>query len=489
MVLPWSRSHHALNIHCVEWYGTDPSEKILSALRMPRRVNGRQSGIVDKYGSHHRCYGRVHTKKDGNSVVSYRCNMVRFKSDANVLVRNSSRFNQDDLIVCGGKMQWEFSQSGEMIREVTKVCHDVCARTCNNIAGGDRPYFIDGVWICPYIADYPRGNSYEGGPISHDGAIKKEEMKRRGKCKQITSLLYNEKMDGFKPQLWTNHIRMDGDIRLRLMPSGHAEDDDDGDGEGHILSIHRSHNIKENEELFEMASHLYDTHPPVRNGKQWEGVGGMIGIGDHLAIFPHKHLTNFVIDKEFRNQESITMEKKILSECGTIFCNHFIDRNVGFEEMMSRQMMLWPHDPSKSYEYWCPRCWNASENLGNEMHRDKDGDRSFAVWVNSKGDASTSWYLLFPEWEVAIEMTNGTWISWDGRFCGHCSAVPVVAQGDRLLSLFCSLPKNLCNHLEAKASKSRKGKKNKEKTKVSMKGKKTKGKTRLTRKASASKLK
>ena len=91
---------------------------------MPRRVNGRQSGIVDEYGSHHRCYGRIHTKKDGNSVVSYKCNMVRFKIDANVLVRNSSRFNQDDLFVCGGKMQQEFSPSGEMIREVTKVCHE-----------------------------------------------------------------------------------------------------------------------------------------------------------------------------------------------------------------------------------------------------------------------------------------------------------------------------------------------------------------------------
>lgn len=85
----------------------------------------------------------------------------------------------------------------------------------------------------------------------------------------------------------------------------------------------------------------------------------------------------------------------------------------------------------------CPKCWNASENLGNELHRDKDDDHSFAVWVNSNGGESKSWYLLFPEWEVAIEMTkNGTWISCDGRYCGHCSAVPVVAPapGDRLLT-------------------------------------------------------
>ena len=42
-------------------------------------------------------------------------------------------------------IQREFSPSGEMIREVTKVCHDVCARTSNNVAGHNRPYLIDGV--------------------------------------------------------------------------------------------------------------------------------------------------------------------------------------------------------------------------------------------------------------------------------------------------------------------------------------------------------
>ena len=115
--------------------------------------------------------------------------------------------------------------------------------------------------------------------------------------------------------------------------------------------------------------------------------------------------------------------------------------------MLKKQKELWPVDCP---EGWVdlPLCFNASENLGNELHRDKDGARSFAVWVNKKGDLSKSWHLLFPEWEVAIEMANGTWISWDGRHCGHCTAVPSVAPGDSLLSLFCSLPQRLCTHLK-----------------------------------------
>ena len=127
-------------------------------------------------------------------------------------------------------------------------------------------------------------------------------------------------MDGFKPQQWTNHIQKDGDVRLRLMPSGHTKNDDDR--EGHILSVHHSHNIKENEELFEMTSRFMETHPMVRKGKQWDGVGGMIGIGEHLTFFGEH--TDFVIKSELRNLESIAQEKEMLLKCGRIFGKHFI---------------------------------------------------------------------------------------------------------------------------------------------------------------------
>jgi hypothetical protein len=86
--------------------------------------------------------------------------------------------------------------------------------------------------------------------------------------------------------------------------------------------------------------------------------------------------------------------------------------------------------------------------LGNELHNDGDADRSFAVWINKNtGETSKSWHLLFPAWDVAIELCKGTWISWNGKFCGHCTAVPDVADGDKFLSLFCSIPQKLHNHL------------------------------------------
>jgi len=80
------------------------------------------------------------------------------------------------------------------------------------------------------------------------------------------------------------------------------------------------------------------------------------------------------------------------------------------------------------------------------MHVDPDGARSFAVWLSKLGNAgighSGGWWLLFPKHGLAIALVHGTYVSWDGRVQAHCSAVPDTAPGDRLLSLFCSLPAN-----------------------------------------------
>ena len=56
--------------------------------------------------------------------------------------------------------------------------------------------------------------------------------------------------------------------------------------------------------------------------------------------------------------------------------------------------------------------------------------------------------MLYPHHGVAVALTHSTWISWDGCVHPHCTAVPHIADGDQLLSLFASLPHNLCAHLE-----------------------------------------
>jgi hypothetical protein len=90
------------------------------------------------------------------------------------------------------------------------------------------------------------------------------------------------------------------------------------------------------------------------------------------------------------------------------------------------------------------RHWQGSDGLANEEHKDDDGARSYAWWGCHHPGKSQGWWLLFPRWGVAIALAHGTFVSWDGRACAHCSAVPQVGEGDRLLSLFTSLPRDLC---------------------------------------------
>ena len=59
-----------------------------------------------------------------------------------------------------------------------------------------------------------------------------------------------------------------------IHPDGNVTEDS-------VLSVHRSHNEEENNYLYEVTSKFIDTHPVVRNGVSWDGVGKMIGIGKH----------------------------------------------------------------------------------------------------------------------------------------------------------------------------------------------------------------
>ena len=93
----------------------------------------------------------------------------------------------------------------------------------------------------------------------------------------------------------------------------------------------------------------------------------------------------------------------------------------------------------------CHYTLQVSFDLSNSMHVDPwDGRRSYAVWLSRLGYAglgqSSHWWLLFPRHGLAVALVHGTYVSWDGRVQHHCTAVPQVAPGDRLLSLFCTLP-------------------------------------------------
>ena len=118
--------------------------------------------------------------------------------------------------------------------------------------------------------------------------------------------------------------------------------------------------------------------------------------------------------------------------------------------MLDEQRDLWRKRKGEGAGGVHPLCWAASGDLGNTVHKDRDGWRSFAAWMSRHGHASKSerWWLLFPEHGVAVQLMHGAWASWHGKCAAHCSGVPDVAPGDCLMSLFCSLPADAMGVLE-----------------------------------------
>jgi hypothetical protein len=165
----------------------------------------------------------------------------------------------------------------------------------------------------------------------------------------------------------------------------------------------------------------------------------MVGIGDGLGYDGDIH--RFVMKNELLRGKLVWDLHYVAS---MQFAKHFGGRNVGWEDMLQCQYDLWPNPKPKS-----ARCWDASENLGNSCHTDRDNARSFAVWLRLKTDIVVGgWWFLFPKNGVAVELAHGTWMSWDGREQPHCSSVPCITKDDQLLSLFASLPNNICSVFE-----------------------------------------
>ena len=249
----------------------------------------------------------------------------------------------------------------------------------------------------------------------------------QGRRQQRRGLVYDENFEGCSPAAWPHtcfpppHGGMGG---RRFLLGGYGE----GVGDT-IVDVAYSPCI--DTRMASFAESAIAAHVRTCRGDE-PGTGGMMGMGSHMRR------TGFVGDFIVRDGAARQHACATMEFAGRALTSHFSGRGVGFEGMLEEQHRLWPHAPP-----W-PICWNVSFELSNAMHVDLDGWRSYALWVSRLGYAglgqSSRWWLLFPRHGLAIALVHGTYVSWDGRVQHHCSAVPDVAPGDRLLSLFCTLP-------------------------------------------------
>ena len=207
-----------------------------------------------------------------------------------------------------------------------------------------------------------------------------------------------------------------------------------GRGRGVMLDI--EHDPDVDPRLLRFAHVCMEEHVRVR--EQEGSVGGMVGVGEHLRRDGLRG--SFVVSSEgARRSVAAGMEAG-----GHDFARHFGGKGNGWEEVMATQRRLWPKGaPSR------PACWNASVDLGNAMHRDFDGAPCFALWMAREGHAgrSRSWWLGFPRHGVWVELAHGVRVRWHGKLLSHATAVPDVAEGDGLYSIFTSLPADVLGFL------------------------------------------
>ena len=288
----------------------------------------------------------------------------------------------------------------------------------------------EGTYLCHRMRDdeYPRGNvrMSSTGQVSTIAQDVADRMKV-GRRENRPGLLYDASQPGFEPATWPHVVAAPptcGSIRLLL---------DDGEGkEPTLLTVDYTKDVAPS--LTPCTRTVLDEHRHVRDMESDPGAGYMVGAGMHMRRTGYAG-PFYLITAGSKRRVASAMEK-----AGRDFHRHWVGRGAGYEEMLNLQREAFP----KGTPDW-PRHWDASQNLGNAMHLDPDGARSYAVWLSEHGHRSRSqrWWFLVPHYGVAIQIVHGTWLSWDGRKTHHCTAVPLVAEGDVLTSLFASIPDNL----------------------------------------------
>jgi hypothetical protein len=276
----------------------------------------------------------------------------------------------------------------------------------------------------------PRANFFYGEPIASGNDV--GFVAPSGKYKKVEGLVFDTQYPNFDPSSWKYPIGKDVDhIDLELCAEGY-------DGVDNVTSyglhIHRNAN-RDTSMLLSICEDIADNYSGVR-GKGWGSVGGMYSAGYNVG---YKGRISPVAKSQKMKKLPLSAIHSVtnrLSIAGDIFHEEFDGNNVGFDEMVRLQADMWPKNRD------CPRgpaCWIVSEDLGNPEHVDDDFSRSYAGWFTKQGIDNKSAWFLFPDWGIAIELSNDTWISWDGVNCAHCSSVPHLKETNHIYSLFTAI--------------------------------------------------
>ena len=289
--------------------------------------------------------------------------------------------------------------------------------------------------------DRPRANCFNGGPITSDGSGGFGCGNGKGKYKKVPGLVFDVDYPHFDPSRWKCPISKDvTHVNLELCVEGY-------DGveivTSYALHVHR-HKNRDTSMLLSTCENIAANYSSVRN-MGWGGVGGMFSAGYNVGF--KGRVSRVALSSKMKRKPCSIVHSmtNCLSIAGGIFQEEFGDENVGYDEMMRTQANMWPKHRKKLS---APASWIVSRDLGNPEHVDKDFSRSYAGWFTHHDIDNESAWFLFPEWGVAIELSNDTWISWDGVNCRHCSSVPHLRENNHIYSLFTAITSKVYSTLD-----------------------------------------
>jgi hypothetical protein len=172
--------------------------------------------------------------------------------------------------------------------------------------------------------------------------------------------------------------------------------------------------------------------------------GKMFAIGTRIL---QGNQTDYAVNKHFHHYPSVcsklALEFAMENFPSTITNMIEIERNAG----------VYPSNLMGGY-FGIVSTMDMSCNLGNASHYDRnDASQGFSIWVETKCNSASNWYFLMPNMilhhqnkqynGVAVKLSDGVSISWDGRVIRHCTTVTNSGNNNSVHGIFWAAKKSI----------------------------------------------
>jgi hypothetical protein len=89
---------------------------------------------------------------------------------------------------------------------------------------------------------------------------------------------------------------------------------------------------------------------------------------------------------------------------------------------------------------------DCSRNLGNSDHTDMDASYGLGLYCEKIPGKAKNWYFVCQNVApsgLAVELVNGTLLTWDGRVLRHCTSMTKVGENNSTYGFFCAASSQL----------------------------------------------